>query len=238
MVTAVAASLALSACGTNGSADSTSSGVEKLSGAQRSIAESEIPLPQLQENPQPQGEASVSVCQDVDFKAGCNASVYAKSANGTFENRISSIRNTNNFSITFYDNVGFSGDSITLKPGEETRSLNPEGAEQGINDRISSWQPQVESHAGEKSLLTVCTDNDLGGRCEEVPVFGGGAKLNDNISSIQNTSEFDVMFYADNECKGPGVMIPSHAYVRTLDPEGVNSGLNDRISSWQPVLSS
>ncbi|MFD5065794.1 hypothetical protein [Streptomyces sp. NPDC058394] len=237
-MTAVAASLALSACGAKASADSASSGVKKLSGAQRSIIESEIPLPELQENPQPQGKATVSVCQDVDFKAGCNASVYAESANGTFDNEISSIRNTNNFSITFYDNVGFSGDSITLKPGEERKSLNPEGAEQGINDRISSWQPQVESHSGEKSLLTVCTDNDLGGQCEEVPIFEGGAKLNDNISSLQNTSEFDVMFYADKDCRGPGVMIPARTYVRTLDPEGVNSGLNDRISSWQPVLSS
>ncbi|WP_331751708.1 hypothetical protein OG713_45265 (plasmid) [Streptomyces sp. NBC_00723] len=237
--TITAVSLTLTACGSGESGKSATSGLDKLSGEQRTITEQVIPLPEMQDNPQPQGGAGVLICDDVDFTDEyCDGvSVYEESAPDKFNDNTSSIKNPNNFSVTFYDNFGFSGDSITLKPGEEVPSLNPDGAEQGINDRISSWQPQVETRAGERAVLTVCTDNDLGGQCEDVPITHGSATLNDSISSIQNTSDFDVTFYTNTGFRGSGITIPSRSYVRTLDPDGVFSGVNDKISSWQPVLS-
>ncbi|MFD9286699.1 peptidase inhibitor family I36 protein [Streptomyces mirabilis] len=233
--TALAASFALTACGSGEPATSADSDPKKLSGEQRTITEQVIPIPQLQDNPQPQGGFGVNVCGDVNFSDDCEdrAIAYDKAPDNT---KISSIRNRTPFSITFYDNENYSGDSITLKPHQEVSSLNPAGAESGINDRISSWQPQVETRAGEKAVLTVCTDNDLAGQCEDVPVVQNSAKsLNDSISSIQNPSDFDVTFYRDNGWGGPGISIPAHTYVRSIDPDGINSGMNDAISSWQPI---
>ncbi|MFD9286519.1 peptidase inhibitor family I36 protein, partial [Streptomyces mirabilis] len=156
-----------------------------------------------------------------------------------FNDNTLSIKNRTPFSVTFYQDNNFSGTSITVKPHGEVSNLDAAGIERGIDigDKISSWQPQVETRAGEKAVLTVCTDNDLAGQCEDVSVVKGSTKLNDSISSIQNTSDFDVTFYAGKEWLGPGITIPSRTYLRTIDPVGVNRGLNDAISSWQPVLS-
>ncbi|MFE1522259.1 peptidase inhibitor family I36 protein [[Kitasatospora] papulosa] len=235
--TAVAASLALTACGSGEPAKSADSAPKKLSGEQRTITEPVIPIPQLQDSPQPQGGYGVVVCNNVNFSGCDNVPLYKEDAPEDFNNNTSSLKNPTPFSVTFYDNSNFSGDSITLKPHQELVSLNPSGAEKGINDRISSWQPQVETRAGEKAVLKVCTDNDLAGQCEDVPIAEGSAQLNDSISSIQNTSDFDVTFYADKGWRGQGITMPAHTYVRSIDPDGINSGLNDMISSWQPILS-
>ncbi|MFD5065800.1 hypothetical protein [Streptomyces sp. NPDC058394] len=235
--TAVAASLALTACGSGEPAKSADSAPNKLSGEQRTITEQVIPIPQIQDSPQPQGGYGVVACNNVNFDSCDNVALYSENAPEKFNDNTSSLKNPNPFSVTFYDNGDFSGDSITLKPHQELISLDPSGAEKGINDRISSWQPQVENRAGEKAVLTVCTDNDLAGQCEDVPVVEGSAKLNDSISSIQNTSDFDVTFYTDKGWRGSGITIPSRTYVRSIDPDGINSGLNDAISSWQPILS-
>jgi hypothetical protein len=63
-----------------------------------------------------------------------------------------------------------------------------------------------------------------------------GTQLNDQISSILNESEFDVYFYTDEKFRGAGIEIPSHTFVPNLNPDGVNDGANDKISSWVPHL--
>ncbi|MFE1518983.1 peptidase inhibitor family I36 protein [[Kitasatospora] papulosa] len=238
---AIAASLALTACGTEEPEKSADSAPKKLSGEQRTITEQAITIPQLQDKPQLQGGFGVVVCEDVDFVTEFCDDVpsHMEDAPKRFNDNTSSIKNQTPFSVTFYENNNFSGTSITLKPREEVSNLGAFGAAKGvdIDKKISSWQPQVETRAGERAVLTVCTDNDLAGQCEDVPVAEGAAKLNDSISSIQNTSDFDITFYADKGWRGAGITIPSRTYLRTIDPVGINGGLNDAISSWQPVLS-
>ncbi|MER5201516.1 hypothetical protein ACWD3J_49875 [Streptomyces sp. NPDC002755] len=240
------ASFGLFACGStdSGKANDDSnltarSAEDNVSQTDPTLPEQPMPVPPILEvdnNPGPrepkQGGNSVKVCAERSFQRCVDFSAYTDSAR-ILDDSIGSIQNNNDFPVTFYADPHFSGDSITLGPGEVKEDLDPPGSEQGINDRISSWQPQ--GLAQTNPVITVCTGEDFRGKCEDVPISQAATKLNDDISSIRNSSDFDIIFYTDENYKGSMIEVHSQTYVKSINPKGVNNGLDDKISSWQPL---
>ncbi|MFD0304060.1 peptidase inhibitor family I36 protein [Streptomyces sp. NPDC127119] len=235
------ASFGLMACGAEKSdrgADKPSkkSDLAALSGEQRTVSEQPIPLPAFEDNPNPQGEFKVEVCEHTGFERCTSVSV-ASSDSGGRNDKISSIRNDNNFSITFYSENDFAGASITIKPHESIDNLGTPHSPVELNDKISSWQPQVAGRATERAVVTVCTEPELRGECQDLPISKAGTDLNDKISSIQNLSDLDLVLYADKNYRGAAIKMPSRTYLPNLNPEGPNNGIDEKISSWQPEAS-
>ncbi|MCW8103369.1 hypothetical protein [Streptomyces tauricus] len=233
--------LTLSACSAGGEDNdkaapgkSSNGGLNKLSGDRRTAVETPITTT-INEGVR-QSEAYVTVCEHTAYKECKNLPVHKKNADeDKIEDKISSVNNPNDFDITFYADREFSGASITV-PAHSQMELDPAGFEDGFTDRISSWQPQISSLTDQKSLVTICTEAELGGDCEDLPILQYElGKYNDKITSIQNSSEVDLVFYSENNFRGAGIVVPSHTYANNLDLEGVASGLNDKISSWQPL---
>ncbi|TQJ46546.1 hypothetical protein OHU34_40955 [Streptomyces sp. NBC_00080] len=237
----LAASFGLMACGSENSDQDTDKSSEKsdltaLSGEQRKISEQPIPLPVFDDNPNPQGEFKVEVCTHTGFKE-CESKSIGITALGSDNDSISSIKNPNNFSMTFYADDDFTGASITLKPHESIDNLSTPQSPIEMNDKISSWQPQVAGRAAERAVISVCTEPELRGECEDLSVSKSEIKLNDKISSIQNLSDLDLVFYADKNFRGAAIKMPSRTYLPNLNPEGPNNGIDEKISSWQPEAS-
>ncbi|MFJ3674018.1 hypothetical protein ACIPSE_47045 [Streptomyces sp. NPDC090106] len=215
-----------------------SADLQARSGERRVVTEQEIPLPEFEDNPDPQGEARVEICTHTVFKGHCRSLPVFVDELAAHDRNTSSIRNPNNFSVTFYGDPDFSGASVTLKPGAETAYLSPPVVPVDLNDRVASWQPQVEGRAAERAVVTVCTEPELRGECKDLPVVRGSIDaLNDKISSIQKLSDLDLIFYTETDFKGAAIKMPSRTYLPNLNPDGPNNGIDDKISSWQPLLS-
>lgn len=236
--TLLAASFGLMACGADNSdpsagKSSEKAGLKALSAEQRTVSEQPIPLPVFEDNPNPQGEFRVEVCDDDGFEKCSREPLFMKTAATPRKNdKISAIRNDNSFSVTFYADVDFEGPSLTLKPNESIDNLNDE-----MNDKISSWQAQVQGRAAEKAVVSVCTEAGLSGTCQDLPVSEERTTLNDQITSIQNLSDFDLVFYTEERFRGGAIKMPSRTYLPNLNPEGSNNGIDEKISSWQPESS-
>ncbi|MFJ2257219.1 hypothetical protein ACIOKD_02555 [Streptomyces sp. NPDC087844] len=235
------ASFGLMACGADkpdqgAGKSSKTSDLAALSGEQRKVTEQPVPLPAFEDNPDPQGAFKVEVCADTGFK-GCKSMPVTSTDAFLLADQISSIRNDNNFSITFYSENEFAGASITIKPHESIDNLSTPQSPIELNDKISSWQPQVVGRAAERAVVTVCTEPELRGECQDLPIFQVSTKLNDKISSIQNLSDFDLVFYVDKNNQGAAIKMISRTYLPNLNPEGPNNGIDEKISSWQPESS-
>ncbi|MGW0872151.1 hypothetical protein ACWD3Z_16875 [Streptomyces sp. NPDC002740] len=230
------------ACGSENSdqgADKSSdkSDLTALSGEQRKVSEQPIPIPVFDDNPNPQGEFTVVVCRHTGFKECESKSLAISEVDSSFDGKISSIQNPNNFSMTFYDDPDLKGASITLKPHQSIDNLSTPQSPIELNDKISSWQPQVEGRAAERAVISVCTEPELRGECEDLSVAKSEIKLNDKISSIQNLSDLDLVFYVDKNFRGAAIKMPSRTYLPNLNPDGPNNGIDEKISSWQPEAS-
>ncbi|QXE35431.1 hypothetical protein KQY30_15335 [Streptomyces sp. GMY02] len=235
------ASFGLMACGAEKSDQSAGNSSEKpglkaLSGVQRVVSEQEIPLPNFDANPNPQGQSGVTICRHTGFQECTMTPLFATSA-PVLNDDISSIRNDNNFSMTFYGDRDFTGASITIKPHESIDNLSTPHSPVELNDKISSWQPQVQGRAAERAIINVCTEAGLQGECEDVPVSQASTKLDNKITSIQNLSDLNLVFYTDKNFRGAAIKMPSRTYLRTLNPDGEGNGLDNAISSWQPEAS-
>ncbi|MFD5065012.1 hypothetical protein [Streptomyces sp. NPDC058394] len=129
-----------------------------------------------------QGEFRIGINDHFDFDAGTYqmAPVSRTSAD---DDKTSSIRNDNKFSITFCRENDYKGAFITIKAHEKIENLSTHRSPVELNDKISSRQPRVASGAGERAAVSVCTQSELRGECQGLDI--SQMKIGEEISSWQ-----------------------------------------------------